>query len=165
MGFVWVPLLLGLVLGGACGGGDDDDDDTIDAAASADAAEAADAADASATADATPADAPSATTCEDEYTDITGECDLFRQNCNVGYWCKVVSTPTAVATCVENGSGTLEKGDACTPGGEECRPGLICASGHCTPFCCPSTNFPCGSGTCDGYVWYGGPTYARICTY
>ncbi len=160
IGWLWVPLFVGLLFGTGCGG--DDDDDSLDAAGGADAPTSADA---NAVSDATPIpDSPSSTTCEDDYTDITGECDLFLQDCQDGFWCKVISTPNAVATCVEDGTGTVDKGGTCDSG-SECLPGLICAAGHCTPFCCPSTDVPCGSGTCDEYVWYGGPTYAIVCSY
>jgi len=159
----WIPVCSALLIGTGCGGNDDDDTDEADATVTADGAPGADG---PATVDAAPTvDSPSSTTCPDEYTNVEGECDILLQDCDVGYWCMIISAPNAAATCVENGSGTVDKGGACTAGNHQCMPGLICAQQHCTPYCCPSTDQPCGAGTCNQYIYYGVPAYARICSY
>lgn len=88
--------------------------------------------------------------CMENYTSIpTGECDLLQQNCPSGSFCVVDKVNGMVTTkCVPDQGGLKDKGVECTTN-SECKGGLNCVDKHCSPFCCPGTNEPCGGGTCD----------------
>jgi len=98
-------------------------------------------------------------TCSEEFTDITGDCDLLAQDCPNGQWCNVVSEKSV---CVPITGSLLKIGSECIQG--ECAAGLRCIGGLCTPFCCPASNQPCGDGTCDVNVSFGS-SYAMMCSF
>ncbi len=108
--------------------------------------------------------------CDVEVTNITGNCDLFLQDCPDGETCIVFGDPQdptiAIADCAE--SGLVGLGQPCEPG--DCQEGMICA-GTCTYACCPldatvGANEPCGIGSCNLELTYTGTTsHVMVCTY
>jgi hypothetical protein len=158
---VWIAVCFAFLVG--CGGDDDDDGDDVDAASSIDAAAGIDS---STTVDSgAMADVPSSVSCPDDYTSVEGMCDILLQDCPADEWCRVIESPTGQARCVPRGSGTVGLGGACVSGNNQCAPGLVCAQENCTAYCCPSTDQPCGGGTCDVLFWYDGPYYVWLCSF
>lgn len=108
--------------------------------------------------------------CSEEVTNITGNCDLFLQDCPPGESCIVFGDPNdptmAFADCAADGLVGL--GQPCMPG--ECQHGMICA-GTCTHACCPENadiggNEPCGVGSCSLNLSFEGTTsHVMVCTY
>jgi hypothetical protein len=108
--------------------------------------------------------------CAEQTSSITGECDLYKQNCPVGKMCAVTGGTgggnPAAATCVNAQNGLKDRGMDCQAE-TECMNGMLCLDNHCTPFCCPATDQPCGSGTCDVHVTFAEniATWAMMCGY
>lgn len=109
--------------------------------------------------------------CSDEVTNITGNCDLFLQDCPPGETCQVFAHPDdptlAFADCAADGLVGL--GQPCMPG--ECQHGMICIQ-TCTFACCPAdaevgANTPCGDlGTCTLNIDFQGTTsHMMVCAY
>ena len=109
--------------------------------------------------------------CSEEVTNISGNCDLFLQDCPAGETCIVfgdANDPTlAFSDCADDGLVGL--GQPCMPG--ECQHGMICA-GTCTFACCPAdadvgANQPCGDlGLCNLNLMFEGTTsHMMVCTY
>jgi hypothetical protein len=92
-------------------------------------------------------------TCDVPVTDITGDCDLFQQNCPAGETCIIfvddpVNPTMAFTGC--NPAGLVGLGQACQTA-EDCQEDMLCIGtnpGMCTYACCPTTNEPCGVGEC-----------------
>ncbi len=109
--------------------------------------------------------------CSEEVTNITGNCDLFLQDCPSGQTCIVFGDPNnpelAFADCADDGLVGL--GQPCMPG--ECQHGMLCV-GTCTYACCPTNaeiggNQPCGDlGSCTLKIDFKGTTsHVMVCTY
>ena len=113
------------------------------------------------------------TTCE---AGVTGACDIITQNCGSGKDCAVIQTDAGYVTqCVQNTTGTIPEGTACTVTGNNnsCVAGLECIQGRCAKHCCLGDDSACGSskpegfaGRCDLTVTVDGtnPAYT-VCTY
>lgn len=106
--------------------------------------------------------------CDEKYTSIpVGECDLLQQNCAAGSFCAVAKVDGKSSTkCVPDQGGIKDKGAECTTN-SECKGGLSCVDKHCSPFCCPSNNEPCGGGSCDVNLSFDGDTsvFVMTCSY
>lgn len=107
-------------------------------------------------------------TCSEEYTTVPkGDCDLLQQDCPVGQFCGVSSEGgKAQSKCLPSKGGLKDKGADCTTN-SECKDGMTCIDKHCSPFCCPGTNEPCGGGKCDVNLSFDGDKaiYAAACSY
>jgi hypothetical protein len=68
--------------------------------------------------------------------------------------------------CLPDLGGVKDKGADCSTN-SECKSGLSCVDKHCSPFCCPADNEPCGGGSCDVNLNFGdGQTaYVMACSY
>jgi len=109
--------------------------------------------------------------CPDQVSSITGECDLFKQDCAPGKMCAVTSSGSggatpAAASCVTAQNGLKDRGMSCQ-GDTECMNGMLCISNRCSPYCCPTTGAPCGTGTCDVHLTFNDndATWAMVCGY
>ena len=102
--------------------------------------------------------------CSDTYTTITGECDLLKQDCPPGDECAVKTMGGTGSTCRSAQNGLKDRGMQCTSP-SECMNGMVCANNRCSPFCCPSTDEPCGSGTCDVQLNFAAGQWAMVCSY
>lgn len=102
-------------------------------------------------------------TCTQEYTNITGACDLLQQNCGEGFICQQ-SSSTGEATCLDGNGGLKGLGAPCDKA-LECRNGLWCVDGRCTPYCCPASDEPCGGGRCDVHLDMGDGYWVMACSY
>ena len=96
-----------------------------------------------------------------------GDCDLLQQDCPAGMVCGVAKEGgMAVSKCQPDKGGLKVAGSACTTN-TECKGGMSCVAGFCSPFCCPDTNEPCAGGTCDVNLSFGADKsiYALACSY
>ncbi len=108
--------------------------------------------------------------CPEPVTNITGECDLYTQDCPAGQSCAIFGDPNdpmnSISQC--DNAGLVGLGLPCSPG--ECQEDMICV-GTCTYACCPTTHEPCGIGMCNLEVTFTGTmntvmacTYNEVCT-
>ncbi len=103
--------------------------------------------------------------CADDYTNITGPCDLLNQDCPPGQWCNVVpDIPSSTTQCVVGSGGAKGQGDSCDHTAQ-CQTGLTCEAGWCSPFCCPDNDLPCQDGICSIAINYDSGGYAFLCFY
>jgi hypothetical protein len=75
---------------------------------------------------------------------------MLQQDCPVGQGC-VPTAPTvggSLETGCVSGSGLKEAAQDCMTNGE-CKPGLSCVFGKCSPPCCPGNDQPCEGGLCN----------------
>ncbi|MBM4356735.1 MAG: hypothetical protein FJ096_01360 [Deltaproteobacteria bacterium] len=107
-------------------------------------------------------------TCSVEYTNIpVGECDLLKQDCPSGKFCGVTKVEgVSKSMCLADLGGVKDKGADCSTN-SECKSGLSCIDKHCSPFCCPANNEPCGGGSCDVNLNFedGKSAFAMVCSY
>ncbi|HTJ83445.1 MAG TPA: hypothetical protein VL400_17115, partial [Polyangiaceae bacterium] len=111
--------------------------------------------------------------CPSEVTNITGDCDLFTQDCpQTNQTCTFVDdgTGNTKTSCVL-ANGLKGVGQTCASDGE-CQAHLFCIGdpGTCTPACCPDTDEPCNGGQCNLTVnVQAGPSQGELhfmaCTY
>jgi hypothetical protein len=113
------------------------------------------------------------TTCE---AGVSGECDIYAQNCPSGKDCEVVGTADGGITlqCVTNQNAKPE-GYACTTSGNnpysgQCVAGTLCVFGRCSKPCCGNSN--CGTsepekiqGQCTLKMSFDGNDDFTACTY
>ncbi len=109
-------------------------------------------------------------TCGEAITNaMETDCELLNQTCGTGFWCDMKTVGASLVTvCKPDTGGLLDKGMDCTQL-SECKAGLLCVDKKCSPFCCPSTDEPCGGGSCDiklnsGAGWAMMCSYATTCT-
>jgi hypothetical protein len=100
--------------------------------------------------------------CADEYTNVTGACDLLAQDCATGEYCDIDAEGASV--CLPDHGGVKCRGESCVTL-EECQAGLQCIDSKCTPFCCPDSNEPCAGGLCDTQVDFGNDMFGLVCSY
>jgi hypothetical protein len=111
--------------------------------------------------------------CPSEVTNITGDCDLFTQDCpQTNQTCTFVDDGTGnTKTSCMLANGLKGVGQTCASDGE-CQAHLFCIGdpGTCTPACCPDTDEPCNGGQCNLTVnVQAGPSQGELhfmaCTY
>lgn len=104
------------------------------------------------------------------YTNIAvGDCDLFKQDCTVGYSCvPTAGGPSGAISACALGSGLKGIGKSCNDL-FECEPGMFCANHQCSPVCCKQhENEICGGGSCNlqlNFAPSGPAQYALVCSF
>jgi len=103
--------------------------------------------------------------CGEGYTNITGTCDLLNQDCENNEHCDVNTNANPPTTlCKPQKDGLGPKGEECGST-KECKSGLRCVLGHCSPYCCPSNHEPCAGGICDVQVSFPNEGWVMMCSY
>jgi hypothetical protein len=108
-------------------------------------------------------------TCTGEYSTLPdGPCDLLEQGCPLGQSCEPKNSGGAYTpTCVDNPG--LKGANKFCQSSNECQAGLFCVFNLCTPVCCPTTNEPCGGGTCNvefsGDTGNWAPGFITLCSF
>lgn len=83
-----------------------------------------------------------------------GDCDALQQDCPPGQSCRPVLAEGSYRTMCLPSAGLKSAGETCAVE-SECRDGLFCVLGKCSPVCCRDDNVPCAGGICDVSSKYG----------
>lgn len=103
-------------------------------------------------------------------TNVTGACDLLKQDCGGGLTCRIQQEDGGAwtAACVDLGDGPKQLGEGCA-NHAECAAGLSCALAKCTRPCCSEQEAAiCGTGSCDLQITYdtgAGAPFMTVCTF
>lgn len=101
-------------------------------------------------------------------TNVTGACDLVKQDCAAGLTCRIEALDggTYQSSCLDLGNGAKKLGESCSSH-KDCQAPLSCALSKCTRPCCPNLEAQlCGSsGACDMTINYGSSAFVQVCTF
>lgn len=90
-----------------------------------------------------------------DYSTVPGdECDLLAQDCPPGQGCIEVPDGASFVAACRSTNGLKDERLPCEFS-NECKPGLACVFGRCSPHCCPDNDEPCGGGDCNVVIEFG----------